>query len=71
MNLQPCERQRELVAWIGDLARRHFAPRAALYDQQAAFPVENYADLHRAGLLAFCIPKRIGSSVLPTPKMDH
>ena len=60
MNVQPSERQRELVAWAGDLARRQFAPRAARYDQQAAFPFENYDDLRRAGLLALCIPERYG-----------
>ncbi|ETW94560.1 MAG: BEC protein [Candidatus Entotheonella factor] len=60
MNLQPSARQRELVALAGDLARTQFAPRAAMYDQNASFPFENYADLRQAGLLALCIPERYG-----------
>ncbi|ETX04733.1 MAG: hypothetical protein ETSY2_27100, partial [Candidatus Entotheonella gemina] len=60
MNFQPSARQRELVVLAGDLARTQFAPRAAMYDQQASFPFENYADLRQTGLLALCIPERYG-----------
>jgi hypothetical protein len=34
----------------------------ALYDREARFPVENYSDLHAAGLLGICIPERLGGS---------
>jgi alkylation response protein AidB-like acyl-CoA dehydrogenase len=37
-----------------------FADRAAAYDREARFPVENYRDLHEAGLLGICIPKTQG-----------
>lgn len=42
------------------LGQAVFAPRAAAYDREARFPVENYADLHRAGLLGICIPRSEG-----------
>jgi len=40
-----------LVEQIRTLARERFAPRAARYDAESTFPVENYADLRAAGLL--------------------
>ena len=48
-------RQRELVGLVADLGPT-FAERAAGYDREARFPVENYADLRKAGLLGLCIP---------------
>jgi alkylation response protein AidB-like acyl-CoA dehydrogenase len=42
------------------LAATRFAPRAAQYDREAAFPTENYRDLHEAGLLGICIPRAQG-----------
>jgi alkylation response protein AidB-like acyl-CoA dehydrogenase len=53
-------RQRELVDMAARLGRDHFAPRAAQVDRDAAFPLENYADLRRAGLLGICVPKSHG-----------
>ncbi len=44
------------------LAQTVFAGRAATYDREARFPTENYADLHKAGLLGICIPKDQGGS---------
>ena len=52
--------QREIVERVGALARERFAPRAARYDAEAAFPYENYADLHAAGLLALTVPREHG-----------
>lgn len=37
-----------------------FAARASRYDSEATFPFENYADLHRTGLLALCVPEAFG-----------
>lgn len=37
-----------------------FAERAGEIDRDARFPTENYADMHAAGLLAICIPERLG-----------
>mgnify|MGYP001187887038 CR=1 FL=1 len=34
-----------------------FSKRAEKYDNEASFPTENYKDLHKAGLLAICIPE--------------
>ena len=45
MDMQPSPRQRELVDRAYKLAVESFAPRAASYDREAAFPVKDYADL--------------------------
>jgi alkylation response protein AidB-like acyl-CoA dehydrogenase len=42
------------------LAIERFAPRAATHDREASFPIEDYADLHAAGLLALCVPESYG-----------
>jgi len=34
--------------------------RAVVYDRQASFPFENFADFHRLGLLAACVPAEHG-----------
>jgi alkylation response protein AidB-like acyl-CoA dehydrogenase len=52
--------QTAIIARARDLAAASFAPRAAHYDREAKFPVENYRDLHEAGLLGICIPKSQG-----------
>ena len=52
--------QRDVIERIADLSRERFAPRAARYDADSSFPIENYADLHRAGLLALTVPKEYG-----------
>jgi len=49
MNFQPSDRQRDFVVLAGHLARTQFAPRAAMYDQNASLQLENDADLHQAG----------------------
>src|SRR6266849_1553941 len=51
---------RDLVDRVAELARTRFAPRAARFDVDAAFPVENYRDLHAAGLLGLTVPKEFG-----------
>jgi len=52
--------QAELAARARALGQSIFAARAAHYDREAAFPTENYRDLHEAGLLGICIPERQG-----------
>jgi alkylation response protein AidB-like acyl-CoA dehydrogenase len=52
--------QTAIIARARALAATRFAPRAAQYDREAAFPTENYRDLHEAGLLGICIPKSQG-----------
>lgn len=51
---------RGLVEQFAELARTRFAPRAARFDSEAAFPVENYRDLHAAGLLRLTVPQAFG-----------
>src|SRR5260370_14772997 len=49
-----------LVDRVAELARTRFGPRAARIDADAAFPIENYRDLHEAGLLGLTVPKEFG-----------
>jgi alkylation response protein AidB-like acyl-CoA dehydrogenase len=52
--------QRELIALATRLGREKFAPRAARWDRDATFPVENFDDLRGAGLLGICVPRGHG-----------
>ncbi|MBV9533691.1 MAG: acyl-CoA/acyl-ACP dehydrogenase, partial [Bradyrhizobium sp.] len=52
--------QASIVARARELGQTVFARRAATYDRDATFPTENYADLHRTGLLAIAVPKKYG-----------
>jgi alkylation response protein AidB-like acyl-CoA dehydrogenase len=52
--------QAELTALARQLGQEKFAGRAAQIDRDAAFPTENYRDLHQAGLLGICIPRSNG-----------
>jgi alkylation response protein AidB-like acyl-CoA dehydrogenase len=52
--------QRDIIDRIAALSRERFAPRAAKHDEESSFPAENYADLHRAGLLALTVPEEYG-----------
>lgn len=54
------EKTAEIAARARRLGQTVFAARAAAYDRDARFPTENYADLHREGLLAVCIPAALG-----------
>src|SRR5262245_63226122 len=42
--------------------RRVLAPRAAQHDRDASFPIENFRDMHKEGLLAICVPKEAGGA---------
>ena len=53
-------KQKELLAIASELGRTRFAPRAAQIDRDAVFPLENYADMHTAGLLRICVPEHYG-----------
>lgn len=52
--------QRALVERAEALARERFAARAARYDAESTFPVENYADLREAGFLGLTVPRAWG-----------
>src|SRR5436853_5193617 len=49
-----------------DKARRFgarvLAPRAAQHDRDATFPIENFRDMHKEGLLGICIPQEHGGT---------
>ncbi len=49
-----------LVETVASLSRERFAARAAHYDAESRFPVENYHDLHAAGLLGLTVPAEYG-----------
>jgi alkylation response protein AidB-like acyl-CoA dehydrogenase len=38
------------------------APRAAQHDRDATFPIENFRDMHKEGLLAICVPREEGGA---------
>jgi alkylation response protein AidB-like acyl-CoA dehydrogenase len=52
--------QAELIEKARRFGRRVLAPRAARYDREASFPIENFRDMHREGWLAICIPAEEG-----------
>ena len=56
-----------LVQQARQLARDAFAPRAARYDAESRFPVENYHDLHAAGMLGLTVPTRYGGLGVDAP----
>ena len=60
MDMRPSLRQQELVDRARQLAVERFAPRAAGYDREAAFPSEDYNDLRTSGLLGLCVPEQHG-----------
>jgi alkylation response protein AidB-like acyl-CoA dehydrogenase len=60
----------ELIARVRDLAQLHFAPRASVYDREAIFPAEDFAELFRAGLLAAAIPSEYGGLGLGPYRRD-
>jgi len=52
----------DLVAKARHFGRRVLAPRAATHDRDATFPIENFRDMHREGLLGICIPGEHGGT---------
>jgi len=51
---------RALVEAARELAQGPFRERAAMVDRENRFPFENYADLHKSGVLAINVPKDFG-----------
>ena len=56
------DKEAELAERARLLGKGLFAARAAEVDAEARFPIENYRDLHRAGLLGICVPDRYGGA---------
>ena len=51
--------QTAVVKRVAEL-RPEFARRAPRYDAESSFPIENYADLRKAGLLRMTVPREYG-----------
>ncbi|MFK4580324.1 hypothetical protein ABIF83_003771 [Bradyrhizobium ottawaense] len=54
------DEQAGIVTRAREIGQSVFAARAATYDREATFPIENYRDLHRVGLLGIAVPKKHG-----------
>src|ERR1043165_3151904 len=50
----------DMIASARYLAQQHFAGRAASYDREAVFPIEDFRDLYSAGLLNAVVPAEYG-----------
>ena len=50
----------DLTARAREFGARVLAPRAARWDREAAFPIDNYRDMHAEGWLGVCIPTAEG-----------
>lgn len=51
-----------LIDGARQFGSRVLAPRAAKHDREATFPIENFRDMHGAGLLSLCVPKADGGA---------
>jgi alkylation response protein AidB-like acyl-CoA dehydrogenase len=60
MTLDLAPERQALIDRVASLAREKLAPRAAAYDQKAAFPAEDFEDLFAAGLHAPTVPREHG-----------
>jgi alkylation response protein AidB-like acyl-CoA dehydrogenase len=52
--------ERALTEKAREFGARVLAPRAARWDREASFPMDNYRDMHAEGLLGICIPEEEG-----------
>jgi alkylation response protein AidB-like acyl-CoA dehydrogenase len=50
----------ELIEQARAFGARVLVPRAAQHDRDATFPIENFRDMHKEGLLAICVPRGDG-----------
>jgi alkylation response protein AidB-like acyl-CoA dehydrogenase len=54
------DEQAALTARVRRFGKAVVAPRAEKHDREATFPIENFRDMHKEGLLSLCIPKANG-----------
>lgn len=54
------DEQAAIIEKARRFGQRVLAPRAAKHDREATFPIENFRDMHKEGLLAICVPKNHG-----------
>jgi alkylation response protein AidB-like acyl-CoA dehydrogenase len=67
MDFAPTPAQQALVDRAAEIARQALAPRAHLYDQAGAYPLESWRDLWRQGFLAIAVPGAYGGMGLDMP----
>src|SRR5437773_2639137 len=56
------EADADLIERARAFGARVLAPRAAQHDRDATFPIENFRDMHKEGLLAICVPRAVGGA---------
>jgi alkylation response protein AidB-like acyl-CoA dehydrogenase len=56
------DQQTDLIEKARRFGARVLGPRAAQHDRDATFPIENFRDMHKEGLLAICVPRAEGGS---------
>ena len=54
------DQERALTTQARRFGEEVLAPRAARWDREAIFPMDNYRDMHREGLLGVCVPAEDG-----------
>jgi alkylation response protein AidB-like acyl-CoA dehydrogenase len=54
------DEREQILQRVRTIAQEKIAPRADQHDREGSFPSDNFADLHRAGILAMPIPKKFG-----------
>jgi len=62
MDFRPTEEQSQVEEAVRNLARREFAPRAAMVDEESRYPEENHRLLAELGLLGMLYPEEYGGS---------
>ncbi len=56
------DKDADLIERARRFGARTLAPRAAQYDRDAVFPIENFRDMWAEGLLAICVPREAGGA---------
>ena len=54
------DQERALTEQARRFGQAVLAPRASRWDTEASFPMDNYRDMHREGLLGVCVPQEDG-----------
>jgi alkylation response protein AidB-like acyl-CoA dehydrogenase len=65
MDFQLSDEQQHLVAWVDELGKQAFAPKAAQWDQNQEYPWENIRKLLAGDILGMTIPVEYGGQGRP------
>jgi alkylation response protein AidB-like acyl-CoA dehydrogenase len=60
LSFRLAEGEASLIDRVRTFGARALAPRAARHDREASFPIENFRDMHKEGLLSVCVPREDG-----------